>query len=70
MIQGVPSGCGMQFVYVKLKDPLDYKLLILMCNYYYNVNKSLSSTRWTPLAENKIICIKAIPPRDEVIFFV
>jgi len=39
----------MQFVDIKLKVPPMYKLLILKRNYYFNVNKSLSSTRWTTL---------------------
>ena len=45
--QGGPTGRGTLFVDIKLKAPLQYKLLILKS--YFNVNKSLSSTRWTTL---------------------
>ena len=34
---------------MKLKVPPQYKLLILKCNSYFNVNKRLSLTRWTIL---------------------
>ena len=48
-VQGGPSGRGMQSVDIKLKVPLEYKLLIRKCNSYLNVNKRLSVTRWATL---------------------
>ena len=45
-LHGGPSGLGMQFVDIKLKVLLEYKLLILKHNSYSNVNKRLSVTRW------------------------
>ena len=50
-IQGGPSGHGIQFVDIKLKVLPQYELLILKRNSYVNVNvnKRLSSTRWTTL---------------------
>ena len=47
--KGVPSGCGTLFVDVKLKVLPLYKFLILKRNSYCNVNKRVSSTRWTTL---------------------
>ena len=46
-VHGGPSGRGTLFVDIKLKVPPQYKLILL--NSYFNVNKSLSSTRWTTL---------------------
>ena len=49
IVQGGPSGHGVQFVDIKLTVPPLYTLLIRKRNYYVNVNKSLSLTRWTTL---------------------
>ena len=46
-VQGGPSGGRTQFVDIKLKVPPKYKLLKLKFNFYFYVNKSLSSTRLT-----------------------
>ena len=48
-IQGGPSGHGKQFVDIKFKVPPKYKLLILKRKSYFNVNKSMSVTRWATL---------------------
>ena len=48
-LQGGPSGRGTLFVDITIKVLLHYKPLILKLNSYLNVNKSLSSTRWTTL---------------------
>ena len=53
-MQGGPSGRRTLFAVIKLKVPPQYKLLILKCNSYFNVIKSLSSTRWTTLYCNLI----------------
>ena len=48
-LQGGPSGRGMQFVDIQLNVPPQYHLFILKRNSNFNVNKGLSSTRWTTL---------------------
>ena len=49
LVQGGPSVRGRLFVDIKLKVPSQYELLMLKCNSYFNVNKRLTSTRWTTL---------------------
>ena len=48
-LQSGLSGRGALFVDIKLKVPPQPKLLRLKCCSYCNVNKRLSSTRWTTL---------------------
>ena len=52
-LQGGPSSHGIQFVDMKLKVLLQYTILILKRNSYFNVNKRLSSTRLATLYEWK-----------------
>ena len=48
-VQRGPSGCGIQFVDIKLKVLMQCKLPILKRNSYFKVNKRLSSARWATL---------------------
>ena len=43
------TGGGILFVDIKLKVPLQYKILSLKHNSYFNINKRLSATRWATL---------------------
>ena len=47
ILQGNPSGRGTLFAVIKIKVLPQYKFLLLKWNSYFNVNKRLSSTRWT-----------------------
>ena len=62
-----PCGRGTLFVDIKLKVPPQYTLLMLKRNSYFNVNKRMSTTRWTTMylfkcekANLKIITLKLL----------
>ena len=76
-LQGGSSGR----VDIQLKVLPDYKLLILKRNFYFNVNRSLSATRWAtlylssavrPISLSYLQCISALglpPPTHAGMFY-
>ena len=62
-VQGGPSGRGIQFVDIKFKVLRQYELLMLKRKSYFNVNKSLSATRWTTLYYAR--CAKSAAPNKQ-----